>query len=158
VARPSPAERRARDERRAANAAKRAEAAQQNERIAQRVEAIVSDALRRPTRRDGLPDLPELIAKCDAAYELSMVARLPGYAIRAVELQAQLLGMLVDRQAIVHGRVEGNVLHGSVEDNRRQVLERMRERYGSAKTQRLLEVLEDKSTIEGEAIEDDGDE
>jgi hypothetical protein len=112
--------------------------------------------LQRPSRREGLPDLPdlpELITKLDAAYELAMVTKQPGFACKCIELQGRLLGLMVERSAVVHGRMDNAVsLQGDTAENRRRILESMRERFGSEKTQRFLEVLEDK-TIDGDNLQ-----
>jgi hypothetical protein len=79
-------------------------------------------------------------------------------AVNATLAKAKLMGLIIDKQAILHGTRSGTGgmmdLHGDVREARRQVIESLRERFGTEKTARLLAVFEDDKPTDLESNEE----
>jgi hypothetical protein len=67
------------------------------------LQQICDDALKRIKTREGLPDVPALVERLDAAYEMAMVTRQPNAAVNAIMAQGRLLGLIIDRQISKNG-------------------------------------------------------
>jgi hypothetical protein len=151
MARPNDRDKKAIEQRRAENGKRRVAAAEREKRVQVQVESIVNDALKRPRVGDALPDLPALVERLERAYDLAMVTNQPGMAIKAIEVEARLLGYMIERSAVMHGKVDAGPLLGSVEDNRRALIEEMRQTLGTERTDRMIAIYEGKA----EPTEDD---
>lgn len=85
------------------------------------------------------------------AARLAAMCRFPvdaSSAVAAVTLKARLMGLIVDKQAVLHGSVGGSsVILGDPKENRLQVIEQMREALGSEVTKEVLALLTDMRVI-----------
>jgi hypothetical protein len=89
-----------------------------------------------------LPDINNLVEKLERAYCLACAKELPAAMVMAATAQARLLGLIVDRQAVVHAHVDPAVLQGSIEEGRQRIFEKLAERVGSHKARRALAFIE----------------
>jgi hypothetical protein len=155
--RPSDEERKRIERRRAEGKRRLDAAAKQEAAINTHVQSICNAALGLAKGRD----LETLLAKLDVAYDLAMTCRQPGAAVNAVLAQGRLMGLLVDRSAVLHaqagsgGEQGADFLLGDIEANRAQLLEMLREKMGSNRATRLVEFMRglgrDPDTIDGRA-------
>ena len=152
---PNRNERRKIEARRAANKAARDEAAEREKRTAARVQGILDNALGRTRERGALPDLAELISQLDDARMVALSTHPPqaNAAVNATRAMSRLLGLLVDRSVVAVGS-PSEFMHGDVADQKRALFERMSERVGSKKAQRMLAFIE---KLRDEPDDDDGE-
>jgi hypothetical protein len=127
--RPNRQEKNRLEQRRQQKAKLRADGAGREQRTADQVKQLVDAALTR-TRRDALPNLPDLIEQLQEARAIALACYPPqtGPAIASTMAQAKLLGFVVDRSAVAVGTPQQFQVAKSEAD----VLEDLRERIGSA--------------------------
>ena len=136
--RPSPEDRK-RIERRRAEGKKRLDAAARQEAaINTQVQNICNKALGLSKTRD----LETLLTKLDVIFDLAMTCRQPGAEVNAVLAQGKLMGMLVDRSAVLQAQAGGGGeqridLTGDIDGKREELIEALREQMGSNRATRL---------------------
>lgn len=164
VGKPDKKQRAAIDKRKADHHKNRLAAAEQEARITRQVEALVGDALKRPRTPDTLPDLPALIEKLERIYDLALLIRMPTAAIKAIELEGRLLGLLIERSAtaVLHTRSDSSPILGDPADNRMKLIEDLRQQLGSARADAVIAAYEGRQpdTIElapNDDTDDDSD-
>ena len=96
----------------------RDDAAERDRRIASKVEGILTAASAR--RRDAIPDLPEIVAKLQTAYDVALACHPPqvNAAVSAVSAMGRLLGYDISRSVVAVGTPQ-DYLHGETSEEPR---------------------------------------
>jgi hypothetical protein len=138
-------------------------AAKDRHRHEHMVDKLLRDANERVGRlKTSGYDVDECLAELEEARVAALTAWPPqtGAAVQASMGKARVAGLIVDKQAILHGRVSASTLHGDIADNRNQLIERLREKHGSSIVDRFIAFMRNEGLsprrIEGKG--DDGDE
>jgi hypothetical protein len=154
--RPDKGEKRRIEQRRAKNEKARDEAVARDAAVRKRVEGLLDQALNRAKAEPNRPpDRLELIARLEEHRQLALSCWPPqiGPANSAVFMTARLLGYVVDQQAIVHADAGTVDLTGNTAALTEQAMEKLRERIGSARADRLLAFLKDEGVVKGNVID-----
>jgi hypothetical protein len=154
--RPNDKERKRIEARKAANRKVVEAAAKREQELHQQVQAICTDALQHVKNRNGLPDTQALIERLDATYQLAMVCKQPSAAVAAILAEAKILGLLVDRSAVLHANANTHDhsmidLTGSIDEVRERLLGELSERVGSRKAKLIAPILASRAAGDDEA-------
>ncbi len=136
--RPSPEQRRKIEANKLRNAKIRDDLAARERRIVAKVSEITDGALEASRRAAiSLPDLQNIIDKLERAYCLAAAKEMPIAMKECAMSQARLMGLIIDRSAVMHANVSATNLHGDVDEQRQALIERFAEKHGT-KQARLL--------------------
>jgi hypothetical protein len=131
---------------------------QREQQIHDRIQGLITSALARP--RSEQFDLDQAFEELNEARGLALAISEPMAAARCTMFKAQLAGLVIERSAAVVGTPEQFSLQGDTKELKRQAVERLRERMGSEKANRLLTVLkrEGMFKLDDDLIEIENDE
>jgi hypothetical protein len=107
------------------------------------VQRLIDKALSK--KRSQTFNLDEALAEFDEAREMALALKEPLAAAKCTWFKSQLAGLVVDRQAVLHAHTSNGDsfnMHGSTEEIRQRLIDRLAEKHGSARAQRLISAIE----------------
>lgn len=140
-------------------------AARHHQRHEEMVEAIKAQALENLERLQTEGYSREMaLAELEAA-RLAALQTLPVQAAAAVAAtlaKAKIMGLVIDKQAVLHGNATtggADLLTGDIRENQRKLIEDLRDRVGSTMTDAFVRMLRDMKMLPppDEADEEDQD-
>jgi hypothetical protein len=135
MARRSPEEKRAIEERRSRHQRRRDETAAREAAMNRHIEAILEQAKARS--RDALP-VAELVEKLERARMFALATNQPGPAVNAVLAKAKILSLLGGTSAVMRGTL-GEFAEMQSEA---AIIARLRKRLGTRRTDAFLKLVE----------------
>jgi hypothetical protein len=137
---PTPKQRREIAKRHADKQAFRDNIMRREKQIHDRVQKLIDESVNRSKNARGYA-LDDILLGLEEARVLAMAISQPTAAVGALMAMAKVQGLIVEQ--VAHGAPqEFSALTGPVEDNRRQLLERMSERMGSRRAQKMIAVFD----------------